>query len=457
MEKFHIDEYLAEIHSDLRTESQNTRGEDGFKSICTKVYKEISKEWQEHKQGAHHMLELQKKAIIGHDKEVAYYKDKIQTVLRGLGLTNAQCPSHYQSIEDGIYHENWGLAGISQWFGEAFRDSSSAKIIGERIYFLQNGKMVKQEQTISRERVNQLIRSLLLLTPEERLDKDFHEVYMLDGTRITIFTGNLVKKNQTAIIFRRYIVPTYSFQEQVDRHTIPGAVVPLFESMIQIGYNVVFTGAVRTAKTTFLSTWQSMEDTSLEGVLIETDPEIPLHQIMPEAPIVQMIADNHTMPSITKNLLRSDADYFVFAEARDGVALDTAVKLANKGTKRMKITFHLRDPKEFCADVADEIVKTYGGDVNLTSLTVGKSFDYILHFVQLSDKSQKRLAGIYAIEVDDKAQKVDIMPICKYDKDKDDWEFIYHMSPQKAQYGEEENKLEFFKFNQKLKNLAAYL
>ena len=69
-------------------------------------------------------------------------------------------------------------------------------------------------QRISKERRNQLIRALLMLTPNERLDKDFHEVYMLDGTRITIFKENMVKENQDVIIFRRYIIPQYSFEEQ---------------------------------------------------------------------------------------------------------------------------------------------------------------------------------------------------------------------------------------------------
>lgn len=47
-----------------------------------------------------------------------------------------------------------------------------------------------------------------MLTPEERLDKDFHEVYMRDGTRVTIFRRAMVKKGQDVIIFRRYVVPS---------------------------------------------------------------------------------------------------------------------------------------------------------------------------------------------------------------------------------------------------------
>ena len=91
--------------------------------------------------------------------------------------------------------------------------------------------------------------------------------------------------------------------------------------MVSLGYNVAFTGAVRTAKSTFLSTWQAYENRELEGVMIETDPEIPMEKLMPEAPIVQLIADGDRLSAITKNLLRSDADYFIMAEARDGACL----------------------------------------------------------------------------------------------------------------------------------------
>ena len=197
----------------------------------------------------------------------------------------------------------------------------------------------------------------LLLTPEERLDKEFHEIYMLDGTRVTIYGGSMTKKGQDVIIFRRYIIPRYSFEEQAARGTIPRDSILLLKTMVSLGFNVAFTGAVRTAKTTFLATWQSYEDRSLEGVMVETDPEIPIHTIMPDAPILQIIADNEKLKHLSKNLLRSDADYFIIAEARDGIALDTAVKLASKGTRRIKITFHSRDPLDFSYDVAFEIIK----------------------------------------------------------------------------------------------------
>ena len=104
-------------------------------------------------------------------------------------------------------------------------NSSSAKIIGENMFFLENGRMALKPQKISKERREQLVKAFLLLTPEERMDKTYHETYLLDGTRVTIFTTPMAKAGQDAIIFRRYVIPQLSFEEQARRHTIPEAAI----------------------------------------------------------------------------------------------------------------------------------------------------------------------------------------------------------------------------------------
>lgn len=445
MEKFYLNDYLK---GQIKEPSQEIK----FHKLCQKVNDEFIRDWENGKDNLDSALRIQKKAIIGYENEVAFFKSRIRELIKKFNAEQTSFPNWYQSLEDGIYQENWGLAGASEWFNEKFKESSSAKIIGDRIYFLENGKMYLKPQTITKDRREQMIRSFLLLTPEERLDKEFHEIYMLDGTRITIYGGNMTKKGQDVIIFRRYIIPRYSFEEQAARGTIPGNSIQLLQTMVGLGFNVAFTGAVRTAKTTFLATWQSYEDRSLEGVMVETDPEIPIHTFMPDAPILQIIADNEKLKHISKNLLRSDADYFIMAEARDGIALDTAVKLASKGTRRIKITFHTGDPLEFPYDVALEIIKSLGGDLESTSKKVAASFDYIFHFIQLKNKNKKRLKSIHELGIDMNTREIMIKEICRYNHKTDDWSWNCIMSEDKKRIGEEENPeyLEVFK-----KELAA--
>lgn len=406
-----------------------------FSELCEKVKETFFSDW-DRGESSKSTLDIQKRAIIGYEKEVEFFKIRIAELIAEFHAEKTEYPSWYPSLAEGVYHENWGLAGISEWFLPEFSQSSSAKIIGNRIYFLQDGKMCIKPQRISVTRKEQLIKAFLLITPEKRMDKTYHETYLLDGTRITVFMEPMAKKDQTAIVFRRYVIPILTFEEQAKRGTIPYEAIPLFCAMVAIGFNVVFLGAVRTAKTTFLTTWQSYEDTSLEGVMVETDPEIPMHKILPDAPILQLIADGKELSRISKNLLRSDADYFILAEARDGIALETAVKIAGKGTKRMKLTFHCGDPNYFPLDAADEIVKATGGDLRLTMQRVAHSFDYLFHFIQLSDKREKRLKSINEMNCSADGM-ISMKTLCDYNPEKDSWCFYNLMSETKKQYGAE--------------------
>jgi len=90
----------------------------------------------------------------------------------------------------------------------------------------------------------------------------------------------------------------------------------LLKNLAQVGFNVLFCGAVRTAKTTMLTTFQLLEDKNLEGVLIESNAEIPLHKLMPDAPVMQLVCDGEALSGITKQLMRSDGDYIICGRSK---------------------------------------------------------------------------------------------------------------------------------------------
>ena len=434
MDRFSFSEY---INSRTKPSEEAARPADlsGFYELCKTVKAAFYREWDS-SDNTKAALEIQKRAIVGYEKEKEFYKGRIKDLITEYGAFSSGFPAWYPDIAEAVYQENWGFAGLAEWFAPRYSQSSSAKIVADRIYFMDGGKMKMMPQRIDRSRLDQLIRAFLLLTPAERMDKSYYELYLLDGTRVTIYTEPMAKNGQAAVVLRRYLIPELSFEGQAERGTIPAASVPLFKSMVRIGFNVVFLGAVRTAKTTFLSTWQSLEDPSLEGVMVETDPEIPMHKILPNAPILQLIADGDDLRGISKSLLRSDADYFILAEARDGIALDTAVRLASKGTKRMKMTFHTRRPDRFPLEAATEIVKATGGDLSLTMQMVAGSFDYLFHFIQPGDKSQKRLGGIYQMGCTSDG-RIEIERICKYDEADGSWEFRNVVGQLQAQYAME--------------------
>ena len=426
-----------------------------FERLCQNVKVYFDQEWETEQgkklESADEILVLQKKAIIGHTKEVNYFKDRIKDYLKKNGLENEWCPSWYEDLTAAIYHENWGLAGISKW--KIMPNSSSAKVIGEKIFYLspKSGKMELQEQKISPERLSQLRRALLLRNPEKRADEKYTEVYMLDGTRIIIFDEPLVK--EATIIFRKHIIENFTLEEQAKRGTIPMDAVPLFKAQIKCGFNVNFLGPVRTGKTTFLETWQSYEEESLEGIQVETDPEVPEHILKPNSPIIQVVADGKELKRIIKSLVRSDADYMVMAEARDGVALNIAVQVANKGTRRVKSTFHTSDPADFCYDAANEIVNEFGGNLHMIILKVAKSYHYLYELIQLKDKTKKRLNAVHELRYNNDSHEITLHQIMKYNRKTDSWTFKCDIGPDKEYIGEQENEEAFHIFRNELERL----
>ncbi len=455
---FYIDKYIEGKQAHKKRESSANHKSDSlynsFQNICTEIRDFFMNDWESIEGRANEasdkLLEYQKKAIIGYQKEVNFFKGKTNEYIKRNGLQSHWYPAWYKDLISAIFHENWGIAGLANW--KEMKNSTSAKIIGERIYFLMNGKMVLQEQTISRERFSQLRKALLLRNPEIRLDEKYAEVYMLDGTRITIFDEGLGK--EPTIVFRKYIVQNFTFEEQASRGTIPYEVIPMLKAKINVGYNINFIGPVRSGKTTFLETWQSYEDPSLEGIMVETDPEISLHKIMPKAPIIQIVADGNKLKNIIKPLMRADGDYLIMAEARDAVALYIALKATTKGTRRVKSTFHSSDATDFVYDAANDIVQEFGGDLWATVIKLAKGYHYLYEFVQIKDKSRKRLKGIYEIRFNQSQLTVSVHQIMKYNFQTDDWSYKFDVGEDKEEIALQEDYESYKIFRNELKKLA---
>ena len=452
--EFYIDDYIESLAGKT---NKMDRGypfseDDTFKSLCKAVQAYFDKQWKEGGGDEQKILERQTKAIIGMADHVNYFKDIIKKYLDGNHLLKYPFPKHYRSLTDGIFHEVWGLAGISPWMDMA--ESSSAKIIGDRIYFMTGGKMVLQEQKISPERFSALKKALLLLTPEISQASPNIEILMHSGERVTIYDSPLTKTGQHIMVFRKYIMEKYTLGEQARRGTIPVEAIKLLESLAKVGFNILFCGAVRTAKTTMLTIFEMLEDPELEGVLIETNAEIPLHSLMADSPIMQLIADGDGLKNIAKQLMRSDGDYIICGEARDGNMLGLMVDIANRGTRHCKSTVHLTDVSDLPYDIANMIVNARGGRLSHTIIKVAKSFHYVFEFIQLKDRSKKRLKGIYEIRYDHRSYRISIHQILKYDFKADSWTFDPDIGADKESIAREENYNSFLSFKNELKKLS---
>lgn len=396
-------------------------------------------------------------AIMGVDKAVRYFIDKIRQYLRQNRIGSVLYPSWYDSLEEAIFQENWGFGCVCNWF--KMDKSSSAKIIGERVYYMINGRMELQEQRLTPDRLEKLRANMLLCVPDKSKRDAYVELTMVNGTRITMFSNEYTKHDQDVIVFRKYIVEHLRFEEFAKRGTIPHDSVEFFKAFAQVGFNVLFAGQVRSGKTTFLECWQSYEDPSLEGLMLETTDEIQAHKLNPGAPIVQLITAGGTeeerMNEVVRSLLRSDADYLIMGEARTGVEFDLMVKMANKGTRRCKSTIHTTDIADIPYELAEEIMSMRpNGSIDNMIFKVAKSFHYVIQLMQLPDKAQKRLKGIYEFRADRKSGQIRVFQICKYVIEDDRWEFFDTIGDDKVEIGKEENFTMYLKFREELSRLA---
>ena len=397
-----------------------------FFRVCSMVEDVFEADWRDTDEAARsRKLEREKRAIIGYERERNFFQERIREILSDRGLQNTSFPPWYRDLAEGVFHEVYGLAGLAPWAYDAteeYRHSSSAKLIGDRLYCLIDGKSVLQPQRINAKRREQLKRSLLLASPRERLEEGFHEVYLHNGIRITIFSGERTKPDQDVMVFRKYVLQNLTFETLAELETIPADAVPLFRLLVKIGLNVLITGPVRSGKTTFLQIWQQEEDPSLEGLAVATDPETPWHEIMPDAPLMQLIADGKDLDRLTRSLMRGDNDYILLEEMRDAAAYHLALEITATGTMRSKATVHDGSSENIPYKMASAVQERYGGNLQSIIAQVFRSFQLVFRFApEYPDRSRKRLQSIDAYRYDMEQDEVSVHQLCRYDASEKQW------------------------------------
>lgn len=429
---FSLEEYLGRLKNSEKSDGER----NSFKNVCAIIEESFEREWEHTDEIAKSIkLEREKRAIMGYESEMNYYKEKIKEMLINLKLTDVKPPEWFPDLSEAIFAELYGLSGLAPWaydMEEKYAKSPSAKLIGDRLYCLIDGKEVLQPQRIPLERRNKLKRALLMATPAERTEYGYHEVYLRNGIRITIYSGNRTKEQQDIMVFRKYILKKLDFDSLIAYDTIPESAKGVFLKMIEIGFNVIFAGRVRSGKTTMLQIWQCCEDRSLEGVAIATDPETKWHVLMPEAPIMQLIADGDELEMISKSLLRGDNDYILLEEMRDAAAFRLALDITSTGTVRSKATIHDNDALSVPYKMASKIVQKYGGKINPVIAQIYSNFDYVIELCQHPrDSKRKIVRGIMEYSYDRAADEVRGDYICRYDFDSECWIWRAHMAEEK--------------------------
>lgn len=420
--QFDLYKYLLDEKDESKVEESG--GYYDFYSLCKMVQEELSAQYKS-EENELDRIRIQRGAIMGYEKEISYYKEKIRNIILQAQKGEIRPPEWYKDLVEGVFAELYGFAGLTPWIydeKEEYISSTSAKVIGDRIYFLMDGRCVLQEQRISHERLDQLKRAMLMGYPMERLERGVHEVYLANGIRVTIFSGSITKEGGEVIVFRKYVMKSLSFEKLAEYRTIPGEAIDFFKMMVEAGYNCLFCGPVRSGKTTFLQTWQSYEDKSLEGVSIATDTETDWTKIMGDAPFMQLVADGEAMEGVIKPLLRGDNDYVILEEMRDACAFNFAIDITSIGTRRTKATIHSTSPKDIPYKMATKISYKYGGDIDDIIRQVFQSFQFIFQMkVDDKDPGHRVLNSITELVID--GDRLEFVELMTYDWESEEWRF----------------------------------
>lgn len=431
-EKFNLAEYLS-INGETQKDTED--GEHAFQDVLKFVKQKLDQEWENAGDDTRGFrLEKETRAIIGCEEEVRFYKEKIKSILMENRLMACSYPAWFLNLTEAVFAELYGLSGLASWAYDMlpeYRHSSSAKLIGERMYCLIDGKSELQPQRIPRARREKLKRTLLLATPEERVEYGFHEVYLMNGIRVTIYSGSRTKPDQDVIVMRKYLLKdNLTFSDLEKRNTIPPGSSALFICMVRLGFNIMFVGEVRSGKTTMMQTWQRYEDPSLEGLAVASDPETPWHEIMPEAPIMQLMAEGEELLEMLKSILRGDNDYVLLEEMRDVYAYRMFLDILSTGTRRSKATIHDQDAVSAAYKIASKIREHFGGDQDSLIAQVYQNVDYVFECCQdPEDRSRKILKGIVEFSYDVRHDLVSAVKICEFDFSRQTWTWKAHMSP----------------------------
>ncbi len=89
-----------------------------------------------------------------------------------------------------------------------------------------------------------------------------------------------------------------------------------------------------------------------------------------------------------------------------------------------------------------------------TIIKVAKGYHYLYEFVQLKDKSKKRLKGVFELRYNPRTFEITIHQIVKYDFITDDWSYRFDIGIDKEEIAYQEDYESFKVFSNELKKLA---
>ncbi|MCU5321137.1 CpaF/VirB11 family protein [Bacillus cereus] len=371
--------------------------------------------------------EIEHNAILGDHEAEKILTKEIEKCLREQNLLDVKYPDFFDSLAQALFHEIYGFGAFYKW--KKYPESVSASIIGKEIWFKINGKFVKQEEELRDEQhIYEIFRALEVGHKGLKINHENPraEIEMKDGTRL-----NIVRPPADlfpVIVFRRFIISNFSFEEQARRKTISSEDVELMEIISELYLNMIIAGHVESGKSTMLKTIYASRSPEKIAICIETSPESFLKKDFPDRLVYDFYTVNGNIEDVIYSALRTDHDYVIFQEVR-GIEADGAMKGAERGTTGMMMTYHITDPSRTPEQLAQHIVDAYANRKLENEIRrVAKNLDLGIIMKNDEEKNAKRLMSIYEICYDYKGDKAWINYLMKYNELDERWEYNSEVS-----------------------------
>jgi pilus assembly protein CpaF len=440
---FDINDYLSKnsVRKQETVSKSDKRKEQSFKDVIKAVNQFFHEKLQDPtltEREKEERQQIEHKATLGDEEARNMLIDEINSFLRKNNLQHVKYPDMFPSLGRAIFEHIFGFKQFYKW--SLYPSSPSAKIVGKEMWFKIDGKFVKQEEEFdSIEDVYEIIRLFQQGNRNFRINEQNPqgEIDLADGTRVTLTIPP--RTLLPTIVFRRFVVNKFSFEEQAKRQTIAKEDIRLFQILAQLRMNIVIAGHVESGKSTMLKTFYSERPKDLVALLIEEHPETFLKRDFPDRLVHEFSIRDQDIHRVLRTILRFDHDYVIMQEVR-GVEAEAAIDGASRGATGLLMTYHVTEPSKVVEQLAQHIIDVYP---NRRYVNEVRRVAQTLHLgitMKNMPGNVKKVTSVYEICYDYDEDKAWINYLIYFNPMSQQWEYNADISKQLYRHLMEENK-----------------
>lgn len=250
------------------------------------------------------------------------------------------------------------------------------------VFVASNGVSRRLKIKIEQELVQTLIEKMLRNTGR-RLDRSapFVDASLPDGSRLHVVIPDITR-NHWAVNIRKFPARVYSLQKLVELGSLTGEQAKFLSDQVQIGKNILVSGATQAGKTTMLCALLDEVSTGQRVITVEETFEIRVEgsdwvAMQTRQPNLEGVGEI-SLRRLVKEALRMRPGRIVVGEVREAESFDLLIAL-NSGLPGL-CTIHANSAEDAIAKLCT-LPLLAGGNITseFVNPTVGACIDLVVH------------------------------------------------------------------------------